>query len=188
MKTKLITGILALAMVIPFTGCMKKGEDDPFMSFRSRKSRAAGEWKLTSYTLTSTDPSGVSTINSNGSTYTYTDPITTATGSWTQDITLEKDGTYKMNLIVDGNSEISEGTWNFTTGVGDLKNKSQITIYSQKDISGGNTATWTGNYVDIAYDLLELRNKKMVWHNKVTYTNSSGATYTDDETYVWEAK
>ena len=55
--------LAALALVIAatsFSGC-KKGENDPFLSLKSRKSRAAGEWKLSAFTTTYTDASGTDT-------------------------------------------------------------------------------------------------------------------------------
>jgi hypothetical protein len=100
---------------------------------------------------------------------------------------MDKKGTYIMSLSMDGQTETASGTWNFTSGVGELKNKSQITIYDLNYTSSSGTYTYTGNYVDRAFDLVELRNKKMVWYSKVTYTNPSGSS-TSEEKYVWEAK
>ena len=170
-----------------FVGC-KKGEDDPFISLKSRKARVAGDWKMTDFKSTDTDASGVTTITSNGSTYTYTSPLGTLTGSLTQEATFEKDGTYKYSEVYDGVSASSEGFWNFTCGVGELKKKSQITLYDTKYTDPGGTSTWTGNYVDGAYDLKELRNKKMVWYYKVTEVDNSGQTSTYESTTTWEPK
>jgi hypothetical protein len=46
-KTFTISIILALLMVLPFiNGCIKKGEDDPFLSIYTRKARVTGDWTL----------------------------------------------------------------------------------------------------------------------------------------------
>ena len=48
MKTKSFLAIaLIFSSLLVFTGC-RKGEDDPFLSFRSRTARLTGEWKLKS--------------------------------------------------------------------------------------------------------------------------------------------
>lgn len=191
-KTSLMKTLAKIALValtissVSFVGC-KKGEDDPFLSLSSRKARVAGEWKVTDYKSTDTDASGVTTVTSNGSTYTYTDGSGTFSGTWTREGTFEKDGTYSMTEVVDGVSSTSGGTWNFTSGVGELKNKSQITLYETSYTSGTSTGSWTGNYVDVAYDLKELRKKKMVWYYKVTSTSGSN-TSTFEETITFEPK
>ncbi|MBA3972266.1 MAG: hypothetical protein H0X46_09010, partial [Bacteroidetes bacterium] len=102
-------------------------------------------------------------------------------------ISLDKKGAYTMTDVIDGVTYTSSGSWNFTSGVGDLKNKSQITLYEQSNSSPGSSNTYTGKYVDIAFDIDELRNKKMVWHSKITSTNS-GTTISQEDKYVWEAK
>ncbi len=44
-KTTLIIVLIA-AMLLPALNSCKKGEDDPFLSLRSRKARISGEWKI----------------------------------------------------------------------------------------------------------------------------------------------
>ncbi len=186
MKTKLFLLGMCIVAASMFEGC-KKGEDDPGISFRCRKGRVAGEWKMVDFKYTDTDASGISTLTSNGATYTYTDPSGSNTGSWTWDATFEKDGTYKTTEIQDGVTTTTEGLWNFTGGIGDLKKKSQITFYETKYTSPATSNTYSGNYVDYAMDLKELRNKKMVWYYKVTSTSPSG-TSTFEQQVTFEAK
>lgn len=187
MKTLAKIALVAMTISsVSFVGC-KKGEDDPFLSLSSRKARVAGEWKMTDYKSTDTDVTGVTTVTSNGATYTVNTPVGSFNGTWTREGTFEKDGTYTTTEVIDGDSETSKGTWNFTSGVGELKNKSQITLYETSLTSGSNTSSWTGNYVDVAYDLKELRKKKMVWYMKVTSTSGS-STSTFEETITYEPK
>jgi hypothetical protein len=52
MKTKRFTIliVLSLVMVLPFiNGCLKKGEEDPFISMYTRKARVTGEWTTQTY-------------------------------------------------------------------------------------------------------------------------------------------
>ncbi len=201
MKNKIITAITAFTVLLTstliFEGC-KKGEDDPSISFHSRKARVAGDWEVVSYKYTynynsTTNPSWNSNTiyTMNGS--TYTEISTNATGTTTKNgtntwkWTFKKEGSYDFTSTIDGKVETSKGTWNFTSGVGDLKNKSQITYYAQNYTSSTGTSTWTGNYIDAAFDIVELRNKKMIWHVKSAGTSTtSNSSY--EEEIEFEAK
>lgn len=111
---KVIFSIAAVALIATsFTSC-KKGANDPFLSFKSRKGRLAGDWTVASMSYssswsnttssggTSTTSSGTSDVTFDGSTWTEkwtntsggttTDGTTTSTG--TIEYTFEKDGTY----------------------------------------------------------------------------------------------
>lgn len=111
---KVIFSIAAVALIATsFTSC-KKGANDPFLSFKSRKGRLAGDWTVASMSYsstwsntnssggTSTSSSGTSDVTFDGSTWTEswtntsggttTDGTTTSTGS--VEYTFEKDGTY----------------------------------------------------------------------------------------------
>lgn len=78
-KNEIIAGLLIIMFtVLGFQSC-KKGEDDPFFSFRSRKARVIGEWTCDS--LTSFVTTKLSTYNPNGA-------VGTAKGTYTTDIVL----------------------------------------------------------------------------------------------------
>jgi hypothetical protein len=70
---KLTQSVLAILVVASSITACKKGEDDPFLSLRSRDARLIGEWKLTAVTgkttatstETVTDPSGTLTTTEN---------------------------------------------------------------------------------------------------------------------------
>lgn len=70
--------VMAIVGVTTVSSC-KKGENDPFLSLRSRKARVTGEWKLTKGTVTETDNSR-GTTNSEVTTYTET---TSSSGGFT---------------------------------------------------------------------------------------------------------
>lgn len=192
--------LLSLAVFATTFSACKKGEDDPALSLRSRKARVAGEWKMTNIKSTNTFSSNLfnstTIMTGDGSTYTRTmttmgTPSTTV-GTLSWQWTFEKDGKYKYTRTEDGNINSSAGTWNFTAGIGDLKDKSQITYYEQSSTSQpptlpATTETWTGNYIDNVFDLKELRNKKMVWYQKTTSV-SSGSSSSSEMEITLEAK
>jgi len=110
---KVLLSITALALVagsMTFTSC-KKGENDPAISFKSRKGRLAGEWTVSSMETSGTDSqtSGSTTttstnsMNYDGTTLTMVDASggnTTTTKNSVSDwsFTFEKDGTWSSNM------------------------------------------------------------------------------------------
>ncbi len=186
MKTRSFIALFIISGAI-WPSCMKKGENDPGISLRSRKARVVGEWKMTSFNSTTTGPSGNTTFTSDGSTYTEKSGSMTTTGTLSEEVTFEKDGTYKWVTVMDGQSGTEEGVWNFTGCIGDLKKKEQITLYEQRTSFGGVTNTSTGHYFDDTWDLDELRHKKLVAKRSYSETSLSGTT-THETEYVFEAK
>lgn len=194
MKNFLKSTLLISLFVGFFTEC-KKGEDDPFISFRSRKARVAGEWKLTKGTSTGistshgTNPTTTSyTENYTESTYSYFSNSGSQTGTHSFAIEFKKDGTYTsvQNMSTAGTGTIvnnitinTSGVWNFTGRVGDYKEKEQIvlkeTSRSETDQNGSQVTT-VSNTIDgkdfggehaMCWTLKELRNKKMVIYSKI---------------------
>lgn len=47
--TFLTIGIILVLPIVFNTGCFKVGDDDPFLSFRTRKARVEGKWKIAEY-------------------------------------------------------------------------------------------------------------------------------------------
>jgi len=198
MKRIVVLSLYLMVTFVLFNGC-RRGEDDPFISFRSRKARVTGKWKMTSIKRTSneTDNFGSTTVifTANGSTYTRTEQKSNGTnfsktGIYTYEITFKKDGSYTGQINEDGNIANIEGKWNFTGGVGDMKDKSQITLYETSYKDRDYTNTFTGHYFYDTYDLKELRNNKMVWYTKYTDTSTSSyySSHSVEEEIVFEAK
>jgi len=198
MKRIVVLSLYLMVTFVLFNGC-RRGEDDPFISFRSRKARVIGKWKMTSsktiYNHTESSRSTTEIFIGNGSTYTFTEQNSNGTnfsktGTFTYEITFKKDGSYTGQMNQDGEITNIEGKWNFTRGVGDMKDKSQITLYetSYKDLDDTNTST--GHYFNDTYDLKELRNNKMVWYRKYTDTRTSSyySSHSVEEEIVFEAK
>ena len=202
--------ILQLTLIASFllgvlTNC-KKGEDDPFISLRTRKARVVGEWTLTSGKSTGSSVSHTGN-NSNfysqtlsASTLSYVDNSGSFTATFSFKVVFEKDGTFTITQTMSWNNggtlntstNIISGIWNFTAGVGEYKNREQIYLKalssSSTDQYGTNsqssTSTYSGkgfgiNGEDESWTIKELRNKKMVIYSNVK--SSDNTSYDTEE-------
>ncbi len=200
---KLILGVLAIGLVASssLTSC-KKGENDPFLSLRSRKARVAGEWTIKtgsqtdSFTSGGNTTSSVSTVsettltvvdNSSGTSVTYVYNI----GEFS--MTFEKDGTFKSTTTltlasIDGtavsgqtaSTESKTGHWTFLgkDKDGDYKNKERIVMTSTSVTntqgSSTSTTTYTGNQETEVWVIDQLKNKEMIV--TADYSDSDGTS------------
>lgn len=198
MKKLLILGLAALATAGTLQSC-KKGENDPFMSLRSRKARLAGEWKLSSSEgkseQTYMGSTSTTTRTYDGTTETTVQtlgggsPMTT-TSTYTLQLTIEKDGTYTQvhTDTEDGEVTTTKGTWIFLkrSKENELKNKEAILLTQTSTTEGGETATMddlNGQVIEID----QLKNKEMIWKTSYSYadddaseTNTFTGTFTQD--------
>lgn len=196
-KLKFLQLIILVAIIGLLTEC-KKGEDDPFLSLRSRKARITGDWKMKSGTLlySSSGPNSSNTSNIilTGNTYasTYSNTyngVTTSNsdaGTFSYELEIEKDGDFKMTQIADGDIYTYSGTWNFTSGIGELKNKEQIVLHFDNETYSGSTIVYSGNKTNYTYNIKELRNKTLVIYSEETesedgYIDSAKEEYTFEQ-------
>lgn len=165
MKSK-FSALLLLAFVAIFlSGCLKKGEDDPLISFRTRKARVVGNWTMTSgkryysygwfFSETTYDKANYySQIN-----YFSNTPSIQESGIAKFTIKFNKDGSVNYQRVLGPQDEVGlNGTWNFTGGIGKHKNKEQIIFHD------GSIAS---NKTDFTFNVRELRNKKMVLYREM---------------------
>jgi len=111
MKKLLAYSVLFFAVVLAFDGC-KKGPEDPFLSFRSRKKRVEGYWKVVKYLDQNID--STERIN----TY-HIDPVQNV-DAWypcgTRTITTTRDWTLRFHFDGDGRYEKdSLYQWRYST-------------------------------------------------------------------------
>ena len=110
MNTKKLLGymfaILMLALPLVFSGCGKVGDEDPFLSFRSRKARLCGNWTVSNFT------SEILKKENNISTKI----VTTVEGdSWKQVITIpSSDSTRTLTGKIAKDAGQEEGAYTFT--------------------------------------------------------------------------
>ncbi len=129
MKKVFFLMLIAILALPVFQSC-KKGENDPAISFLSRKARLVGEWKLTS--------GNRQVVYSNGETETYTydgalvvhestgDP--TETTVYTRTFTIYKDGVFTSARFEGNNQYYEEGVWYFGPRSKDLDLKNKETV------------------------------------------------------------
>ncbi len=191
-----IPAILCSLFIV--SGC-KKGENDPFLSVHTRKARVAGEWKMTSGTSTqnnyyssasttnviTTTYDGVNASESSVTTTPFGTTTTNSTYAYTDQMTMERDGTMKGTNTNDGVTTTFEGNWNFSGGIGEMKNKSQLMLLYTKVTDDNGTSTLEANTYQIIYDINELRTKKMVltYSQKTVYDNGDSFETTSEMTY-----
>ncbi len=198
--------IAGLALIITLFGALtqcKKGEDDPFISLRSRKARVVGEWAATSGTAKITDKSlnfsSTSTYNYSNSSYssvsieTFMNTTTTNSraGVFSYKISFASDGTFAMTRIEDTEISTVKGTWNFSDGVGETKKKEQIILFVTSETFQASSTiayvnTSTGNQPSKVYSIKELRNKKMVLFEESSVISSTGGSEEIKEEFTFE--
>lgn len=192
MTKKNISFVLSMLIVLgvstTFTGC-KKGENDPFLSLKSRKARISGEWTLVSGSETSTYNSG-GVASSSSTTYTETSYIANGTSyPYSEKMTIDKDGTYEIEVISDGDFYTITGNWFFAGAIKDLdlKNKEAIVFSTQNYSEPGYSETYNGFYAGEVYIIDQLKNKELVFKGEYTSTGS-GFTSTNKYERIFDKK
>jgi hypothetical protein len=165
MKRVLLFLLIAVFAIPTFQSC-KKGENDPAISFKSRKARLVGEWELTEGTITR-NWSGTTII------YTYNGTtVSVSTGgsnNYTQSIVIDKDGTYELTTIDNGTSTVDIGQWYFMEGNKDKDLKAReavafvVTTRTVTPPAGSPTITTYVSVVpDYVWQLDELSSKELI--------------------------
>lgn len=183
---KITFAAMAIVGVTAVSSC-KKGENDPFLSLRSRKARVTGEWKLTKGTITETDNSG-GTTNTDVTTYTETTSSSGGvTTQYTETLTIEKDNTFEVVIVENGLTSTIRGNWYFSGKVKDedLKKKEAIVFSETQYINPGGSTQYTGLYADQILLMDQLKNKELIFKGDVKYSDSDGyaASYSYDRTF-----
>lgn len=180
MRIKLMNFVfvgIAIAGLTTISSC-KKGENDPFLSLKSRKARITGEWQLTEGTRTSSSTAfGITTTN----TATYTGSSVSYDGtsySYTEKLTIAKDGTYEVAIVQDGDAYTEKGNWFFAGKIKDfdLKNKEAIMFVAQQYSSGGQIETYDGLYSGDVMIIDQLKNKEIIFKGSFSYNGNNGST------------
>ncbi len=195
MKTSLsfflLIALIGTSGIVSLNGC-KKGDEDPFISLRSRKARMAGEWKLSSgksvekYTDIQNSVTYTTSTEYNGSTATETFTMgsmtSTDTYSFTVQLNIKKDGTFTMVETDDGVVTNISGTWDFSMGTGkNLKKKEQLLLYYNNASNNTYNYTSTGYIQPMVYNIRRLANKELILDFDYTATSPSSTEELDSE-------
>ncbi len=132
MKKVLVFSLITVLIASTFAGC-KKGENDPF-SLLSRKARITGVWNLTSADYEEKDVNDgntdVTSFSYDGENMTETTDGNGQTYKYSEELTIEKDGTFKtvteteveywdntnLQWTKGIRTETTEGVWYFLDG------------------------------------------------------------------------
>lgn len=162
--------LLVLASFLIFPSC-KKGENDPFLSLRSRKNRLSGEWVLKS----GSETYQFNSINIQVEYEEHSKLINTNEYPYFEKIIFEKNGEYEWTCE-DNNAEyIEKGSWEFgrRNKNKDYKSKETVVLYISEITTKGGSSSETeyfdgdfilldGHYNIKSIKLQELRNNKLV--------------------------
>ena len=203
MKNKALKlGIILFVGIITFSGCTKKGEDDPFLSLRTRTARLTGEWNVVTYESSGSSTSATDIKKIDGSSYTRTNvsngTADTYIGAATHTVTIEKDGTYEIvfnsTITANGRTYIDnykeKGVWYWAEGNKELKTKSkELVVFQTTEVTSFNGYDNTVSYYEgpacpLSYmQITQLKNKKMVIEMEGKRTNDVVTTYEISATY-----
>ena len=190
MKNRFLKTAFALVAIIGLTtiSSCKKGENDPFISLKSRKARISGEWKLSEGTITETSTSG-GTTDTDVTTYTGTTKSYNGnTSTYSETLTIEKDGTFESVIIEDGVYLTIRGNWYFSGKSKDieLKKKEAIIFSELQYVFTSGTNTYTGLYGDQIILIDQLKNKEIIFKGKLLYVNSQGESASSEYDRTFE--
>lgn len=194
MKTK--TQILVFILTGLILASCKKGPEDPSFTFRTRKNRVVGNWKLASGRSSYEETQANGAISyTEGFTYTkgryqYTVGSGPSTqiyvGSHSFNMDFSKDGYLVFAEVYDGQALTKKGPWDFNDGIGKAKAKEEINVRIETNESGSGVKTYKGNQTSLTYSILELRNKKMKLRAEYSVKNPDGTGYKYVDLYELE--
>ncbi len=201
---KKIISLFALSAIVAtliFSGC-KKGENDPFLSLKSRTARLAHTWKLSSenFTITYTGSNytsttvysydGTSETQTTTNTYGSNSNTTTATKTYSEEVTFDKAGTYESTIVDDGDVETEKGNWMWTNKNKDqdIKNKEAIvmTSTSNSNLNYTNSGKTNDPVEILVFD--KLSSTEIIISFDYIETDSDGHTYKESGTKTYTKK
>lgn len=190
MKTKkLLMALVAVVIMAPSFQSCKKGENDPGISFSSRKARVAGEWTVTDMSMENTytdDDGDVSKMEStySGSKETVVstnsdgDKVTTVYTYSERMITFEKDGNYSESW--------SRNKTSVAIDYADASITDPPITILEDQLDGGiaRTMTKTGTWSFLtADDAAGFKNKERIVINITSQTETGPDQYFDPSTF-----
>jgi len=180
MKRYLKIAISVTAIVLVSLSCLRKGDNDPLISLRSRTNRLTGTWKLIS---------GIETINytTNGNTSTsdiiYEPGIRkmTVSGSevvksYSNNITFEKQNKF-TRIIVEDFDEIKDiGSWTFLqkNNNQELRKREAFLVSITQNETNGIRTVNSGLFLSELFIIDRLTNKELTLKGKTTENYTSG--------------
>lgn len=175
------------------TSC-KKGEEDPFLSFYSRKHRLCQDWKFSYFkkveqhndSIVSWEYDGVSILKLGGNQMNVS--------AADMKISIKKDGSYVWDETITSDTSVflykETGSWYFSGGgsASDTKNKELLTLQknnvTQTLQAGGTTTTsnyyGTGDLDATVYNIIKLSSKEVSLKSEITVNDIQSNPYISD--------
>jgi len=172
--------IWAIGLLVFFSACTKKGENDPEISLKSRTARIAGDWKLKSGLASFTEDVTAVSFTFDGLEFkrftTYSGgPSVYYYGKYFLQLKIEKDGSTSFSELLISDRIEQSGTWSFNTGNSEFKSKELIAFTFDTPIKGETyRSIFLQGSASFVYRITELRNKTMTISAAGFYTASSG--------------
>lgn len=172
---KNICKILFFTVVFTLSsGCLKKGDDDPFISLKTRKARISGEWKLESGEISFKYSDTVETYTYAGTKIKYKfNGVFMWDYTFYETLVIDKKGTFGRTLQ-NRNLYTYEGYWYFGNENKklDVKNKETIIFAEEEYTSPSQTYTWYGLNSVRTYYIERLTDKELVIKMDFSYYNT----------------
>ena len=205
MKKTTLIFLSAILLTGTFVAC-KKGDNDPFLSLRSRKDRLSGLWTVKEETVNEviTIPGSTTTNNvvydgqmAISSSVTVASGVSTTTidtSKYSVSLEIKKTGNYEKK-IVNANLldiEVYSGTWMFLgkSKIDKLKKKEAILITTSKAVISDGAVSNSYVYADLNGKTIvidQLKNKEMITiivEDQANETGLSSSTKTTKTTYT----
>jgi hypothetical protein len=133
---KIILLFMALLLAAPMFYSCQKGEDDPWFSFYSRKTRLCQDWKIKSYKRTEQTNDSIVGYTFDGATYTKIKSNYTYASPGTMRIIFSKSGSYEWDQTVSTDTSnyvyTEKGMWYFSGGTKESNTKTKELLALQK--------------------------------------------------------
>jgi len=202
-KTISFVALTAIAVTLIFSGC-KKGENDPFLTLKTRNARLAQTWDLSSEDYTETqkgtsfgsDYTSTTVYSYDGTSETQKATITsgsssttsTTTKTYSEEITFDKDGTYEINGVYDGDAFSEKGNWMWVNANKDqeIKNKEAIILTTTSSSDSDNTYSGksTSPNMIMVFDKLSSTELDIIFDNSENNSNGDASSKTGTITYT----
>jgi hypothetical protein len=127
---------MALVIAVPLFNSCQKGEEDPWFSFYSRKTRLCQDWKVSYYKRSEQTNDSIVGYTFNGETYTKIKSNYTYSSPGTMRIIFSKTGSYQWDQTITTDTSdyqyTEKGMWYFTGGTKESDTKTKELLALQR--------------------------------------------------------
>ena len=176
---------MVIIIAAPVITSCKKGEEDPFLSLKSRKARLVGEWKLVSGTQAYTSNGVDVRVTYSGSIASFVADFGVGSYPYVETMTFGKNNEFKKETIDNGKIRQYEGFWSFMNGNDEIANKECIVVRKTKSFINDKLNIFSGDNMPVTVlRLLKLSSKEIILEysgtevsSETEYSTTSKITY-----------